>query len=423
MPEEWSLEWLAVPAVGTSAAVLLTIAVAVWIRRTRRHRARLVGFEPRILITGSRGKSSTVRLVHAALKGAGRRPWARVTGTVTEEIAPDGRVLGIRRHGQASILELLGTVDRAARGGADSLIVECMAVAPALIDTVQTVYVQADIAVVTNVRADHLEEEGSDLEEIAGALALASQGAQVLITADDDPQLVESLRRRAEFHGARFVHADARVLDASVVAALGGEHPDNVAIVLAIAEELGIARDTAVAGMRTSTHEPNAVDPITHRALSGDTTVVFAALGSINDPQSTRAAIENLKLLTTDFPHRVAIVASRWDRPLRSIEFGGLLRPDEFDAVLLAGPLFHPIRRALIRSGWERHRIHRLRWMDLVTDRSLLERIVTVSGRTDAVLAVSMANVKVAQLRRLEAVLTPYRDADEQIERTGVSEP
>lgn len=423
MPESWSLEWLAVPAVGTSAAVLLTVAIAVWIRRSRRQAALLAHFEPRILITGSRGKSSTVRLIHAMLRHTGRRPWARVTGTVTEEITPVGDVLGIRRRGQASILELLGTVDRAARGGADALVVECMAVAPALIGAAQTVYVQADIAVVTNVRADHLEEEGDDLVEIARSLAVASQGAGVLITAERDPEILDCLRVEAELHGARFVAADARLVDPAVAAALPAEHLDNVAIALAIAEELGLSTETAVAGMRASTHEPNAVDPITYRAQYRDTTMLFAELGSINDPESTRAAIEHLKSLTPRYRNRIAIVASRWDRPLRSIEFGGLLRPDEFDAVLLIGPLFHPVRRALVRSGWERGRIHRLRWFDLVNERTLLDRIARIGDGAHELLAVSMANVKVPQLIRLTTVLTPHRLVGETATRTEVSEP
>ena len=44
----------------------------------------------KILVTGSRGKSSIVRLLHAAFAAAGNETWARITGVVPRELGPDG---------------------------------------------------------------------------------------------------------------------------------------------------------------------------------------------------------------------------------------------------------------------------------------------------------------------------------------------
>ena len=44
----------------------------------------------RVLVTGSRGKSSTVRFLHAAMNDAGLQTCARITGVVPRELGPDG---------------------------------------------------------------------------------------------------------------------------------------------------------------------------------------------------------------------------------------------------------------------------------------------------------------------------------------------
>ena len=131
------MEALIIPALGTSAVLAATVLVLVWDRRCRRHVAALADLSPRILVTGTRGKSSTVRLLHAVLRAADRAPWGRVTGTVAEELAPTGATEPVVRTGQHSVLELFATVRRARAAGARSLVVECMAVNPELIALTQ----------------------------------------------------------------------------------------------------------------------------------------------------------------------------------------------------------------------------------------------------------------------------------------------
>jgi UDP-N-acetylmuramyl tripeptide synthase len=147
---------------------------------------------PTALITGSNGKTTTVRLVAACLRALGRRPGYSCTdGLFVDGAALDrgdysgpagARAILRDRRVEAAVLET-------ARGG---LLRRGLAVA------------RAAVAVVTNVSADHLGEYGiDDLEALADvkltvATALGGTGRLVL-NADD-----AMLRAKAERLGVRY---------------------------------------------------------------------------------------------------------------------------------------------------------------------------------------------------------------------------
>src|SRR5690606_1583223 len=72
----------------------------------------------------------------------------------------------------------------AGAAGADAAVLECMAVDPVLQWVCEHVFVRSHIGVITNVRRDHFEEMGRDLEEIARSLANTVPRNGVLVTAD-----------------------------------------------------------------------------------------------------------------------------------------------------------------------------------------------------------------------------------------------
>ena len=59
----------------------------------------------RILVTGTRGKSSLVRLLHAGLSAVGLRTHSRVTGVLPRELSPAGQRV-IRRTSPVSFREM-----------------------------------------------------------------------------------------------------------------------------------------------------------------------------------------------------------------------------------------------------------------------------------------------------------------------------
>jgi UDP-N-acetylmuramyl tripeptide synthase len=138
---------------------------------------------PTVLVTGSNGKTTSVRLLSALLQAAGRRPGFNCTDGIFidgEQLesgdysGPTGARQVLRdRRVQAAVLET-------ARGG---ILRRGLAVR------------HADAAIVTNVSADHFGEYGvHDLSDLADAKLVVARaiGAEgVLVLNADDPQMLE----------------------------------------------------------------------------------------------------------------------------------------------------------------------------------------------------------------------------------------
>jgi len=401
------LEWIAVPLSGIAAALLGAALLIAWSYRSRQHERALQAMSPRVLVTGTRGKSSTVRLLHAVFAEAGLRPWGRVTGTVTEEFTPDRNVVSIHRKGQHSVVELLDTVKRASRKHARSLVCECMAVRPELIELTQTMFLKAEIVVITNVRTDHLEDEGLDIFEIARSLCAVAEGAPIVFSSETDTALREVLAQGVHERGGRIVFASGIDLPQSILQEFQTEHPDNVALAFAIADHLKIDREMVRSALRNTTHESFAIRPTTHGVSFRSKELVFSNLGSVNDPQSTRVALEEVKAQTPVGGARVAIIMSRWDRPLRSLQFAGFVDPHEFDAVVIAGPAYHPICRVLRKNSWESKTIRPLRWIDSRSNQALMTRITGVAENATSLHFIFLANTDPPIARRILRMLKP----------------
>ena len=137
-------------------------------RRVRRDRARLTHV---VYVNGIRGKSTVTRLIDAGLRAGGWKVFCKTTGTVPMTIGTDNVERPLVRRGRANIKEQIKVLRRAAGEGAQVLVVECMAVDPALQAVSQDRMVRSDIGVITNVRLDHTAEMGQTLEEICDALS------------------------------------------------------------------------------------------------------------------------------------------------------------------------------------------------------------------------------------------------------------
>lgn len=156
----------------TAFAVSLLIMFVAGVLEQRRHDANLRSIRTRVLVNGIRGKSSITRLCAGALRGGELRVVAKTTGTAARYIWPDGSEAPVyRKFNIANVVEQIGIVRRAAAEDPDALVMECMAVMPALQEVNQRKLLQSTIGVVSNVREDHMEEMGPTLEDIARSLS------------------------------------------------------------------------------------------------------------------------------------------------------------------------------------------------------------------------------------------------------------
>ena len=79
-----------------------------------------------VSVTGTRGKSSVVRMLASVLRESGRTVLAKTTGSQAQFVLPDGTVRDVPRRGIASILEQKKVLRKAAELHADYLVVEIM---------------------------------------------------------------------------------------------------------------------------------------------------------------------------------------------------------------------------------------------------------------------------------------------------------
>lgn len=237
--------------------------------------------EHMVHVNGTRGKSTVSRLIEAGLRAEGLRVFCKTTGTDPVTIDVNGCEEPIRRRGKANIKEQIAILRRAAAQDAQVLVVECMAITPEFQQASQHDILRADIGVITNVRRDHTDVMGDTLPQIAEALCHTVPRGGVLLTAET--VMAGQLKTAAEKNGSRFVCAEVQGDEGAL------DFPENVALALAVCEELGVPRETAFAGMQRFSRDPYAL------SLYRLGKAAFIGGLSINDIQSICMVWEKLR--------------------------------------------------------------------------------------------------------------------------------
>lgn len=163
----------------------------------------------RIAVTGSRGKSSVVRLLHTALCACGLKTYTRVTGVIPRVLTPEGEH-PILRFGPASVDEMkwwLNTLP----DDVQAVVLENSAVTPEL-QRLAPLWLEPNATVLTNIRPDHKAFWGETEESVLSSLSAALPRGGVVVIPEElagFPQmcalasqkslLLRPARRRDEF--------------------------------------------------------------------------------------------------------------------------------------------------------------------------------------------------------------------------------
>ena len=328
-----------------SLLAVILLGLAAEKRRAVRDRKKLTHI---VHVNGIRGKSTVTRLIAAGLQAGGWNVFCKTTGTVPMTIAPDGTERPIRRPGRSNIKEQLSILHQAAQSGAEVLVIECMAVDPALQAVTQRQMLKADVGVITNVRLDHTAEMGETLEEICDSLSNTIPRDGVLFTADGI--FFSRLRSNAQELNCRAELAEPDGTEPEF------DFPENIALAAAVCRELGVERKTALEGMSHYKRDPYAMSVF--RLPGGG---IFINGMSINDPQSTQLVYQRLEEKYAWQGHRlVLLINNRPDRGYRTqhmLQVALALEPAE---VWLMGASQLTMARGLGR-GLPRARVRRFR--------------------------------------------------------------
>jgi poly-gamma-glutamate synthase PgsB/CapB len=115
----------------------------------------------RIVVTGTRGKSSLVKTLLAGIRTVEPATWGKITGDVPAVLAPDGMARVLNRRGPAHLREQAKFLFSCRRQNARCVVVESMAISPEAMGAEMRL-LQPTLVVVANVRDDHRETLGGD---------------------------------------------------------------------------------------------------------------------------------------------------------------------------------------------------------------------------------------------------------------------
>jgi poly-gamma-glutamate synthase PgsB/CapB len=299
---------------------------AIYTRRLRRIRIR-------IHINGTRGKSSVTRLVAAALRRSGVRTLAKITGTIPLIILPDGTEEIIRRRSPARILEQMSIVRRAAKLNVEAVVIECMAVDPVLQYYSEIEMLRSTLGIITNVRPDHLEVMGENLEDIAEALSQTIPKDGVLITGDS--RYFPFFESRAFRQGTKAFLAEASLSDFPSLAEGLTYFPENAAIAQKVCTTLGLDPSLVLECMKNDSLQQGRSE--CQLSFQGSR-IHFIDAFSANDVESTKIILRRLEADVCCPRPRIALFNNRADRPLRLRSFAEYLAEgDLFDFIAVIG--------------------------------------------------------------------------------------
>lgn len=258
----------------------------------------------RILVTGSRGKSSLVRLIFAGISAAGLNARGRITGVLPRELLPGGERL-IVRNSPGHIEEMRWWLKQIPNG-TDAVIMENSGVSPEL-QPLAARWLKPSLIVLTNAREDHQEIWGRGREAAEDALLRGiPEGVPLVIggEAASSSRLREILERRRSPLAVAEDYENFRLANLSLAKKA-----------LEVIRLSGAEADRAMELLR-----PDVGD---FRIFFMDGGASLAAAFSANDVTSTELLFSSLGWKEEE---TTLLFSDRPDRPERRVSFGAFFK-------------------------------------------------------------------------------------------------
>lgn len=198
------------------------------------HQRNLKKIPIRILVNGTRGKTSVCRILHKALNNHGIPTLGRTTGSEAVVLNPDGSCENIIRKKDARILEMIPFVRLAAHKGVKCIVVECMAIQPENQKVMARYLIRPTHVLITNSYVDHVAEMGWKRNDVIWCLAQSVPRDASVFSTDIE---YEGLGR--EFRHVTVKNYDIK--DSSIPV-----HDENISIVVSFLSSFGIDEDEVV---------------------------------------------------------------------------------------------------------------------------------------------------------------------------------
>jgi len=299
-----------------SLLLVLLILITLGFLEASTHRTALNKIPLRIHVNGTRGKSSVTRLIAAGLRSHGIKTFAKTTGSSPRFIDDKGDDHVIQRFRPASIGEQIRMLTRFSKESPEAVVMECMAVQPDYQWISEHKIVRSNYSVITNIRADHLEEMGYSLSHIAKSLSNTIPKNKKVFTSEVN--WVKPLKDKAQENNSELTVSTGDDLDKKYLSGFSFiEHPDNIALALSVCKDIGVDKKTAIKGMRNMIPDPGALT-MTQLNIRGSE-ITFVNAFAANDPQSTLKTWEIICDYYSSNKQKIAIfLNTRTDRQVRT---------------------------------------------------------------------------------------------------------
>ena len=302
----------------------------------------------RICVTGTRGKSSTVRLITAVLRENGKKTIAKTTGSEAQYIYPDGTAHPVKRRGIPSIIEQKQLFEKAAQLHAECVVAEIMSIHPENHSVESQQIIKPHIVIITNIRPDHIDAMGKTTDEIAAVLALTITDNAVVFIPEKEikpPLLTAITEHRAklvsvcEGKSAQLIQKYPNITKTIF--------PEILDIILTISEYLNIPENIILSGIQSAQFDIGAFS--VRECRLNEKQYYFVNAFAANDPQSTAVLLQKTNELLPPETHTyIGLLNLRADRADRTIQWIQALSDGAsgwFKKLFLVGAHTHIVKR------------------------------------------------------------------------------
>jgi len=323
--------------------VITAIVITALLAETLIIRRHVNKFTLRVLVNGTRGKSSVVKYIHTGL--VNNSTFAKVTGVIPTMLFPNGEEKPINRKGAARVQEQVKMIRYAAGLKADNIVLECMSINPEL-QKLESHILKPQIYVITNIRNDHPEQMGKDELQQVYSICNAIPRSCIVITAEKVH--VAIIREFAVNRNSTVVEVDEMVYPELPE----HMHAVNVALAATVCEQAGIDKKNAIDAIINSERSP---EPVLLK-LPGDT--LFLNGFAVNDIPSASDFIKKWLDEIKTIKKVSFIFNSRNDRPLRTIQFAEWFSTNgNIERIILTGNHKERAMKELVKHGFEKEKI------------------------------------------------------------------
>ncbi len=336
-------------------ALALGLGLGLGLREKHLISRNLDSFKYRVNVTGTRGKSTIVRLLTAAFLEDRIPVVAKTTGS-------EARILSFltdkkknlypleyefkRPLEGPNIKELRSLINKAKSAKATTLVVEDMTINSDYRDIFSHEFLNANVLIITNVLKDHMEVLGPSLDDVAEAYSAVIPEKGLLITTSGKylPYFKEiAARRKTTVVISQETELPPNYSEKFPYLLF----PETLSLALQAALSLGISKKIALKGMLKAVPDPGALQikqiTISNGTASNENGLLVKAFAA-NDPTSALLVWRYFKNKGYLNKRTIVLMNCRQDRVERSEDFAHLVLPKmSGQSLLVMGEITKPI--------------------------------------------------------------------------------